>query len=151
MPAPLLSDSDGRLIQVFFDGGCFPNPGRKYGSFEVLAGDRTLVRRIRFDLGLGTNNEAEFEALEAALAATIIFLRGTPVNVWDYWLVIFTDSMIVKNRMMGKNVIHKKKSWAGSSERMFNLAKRCLDLADQFGSFRVEWRSREMNVARFGH
>lgn len=51
-----------RRLKVFFDGGCRPNPGR----IEVAVVVRS-VPRIFDDLGDGTNSDAEWLALIAAL------------------------------------------------------------------------------------
>lgn len=64
---------------------------------------------------------------------------------------VITDSMIVRNRLMGKNTIHKKAEYRERSEVMFHLARRCLELLGGFHSFQVEWEGREGNVEAFGH
>jgi ribonuclease HI len=64
---------------------------------------------------------------------------------------VLTDSMIVRNRLMGKNTVHKKAVWRERSEAMFNLANQCLEMLRTFHSFVVEWNGREENVAAFGH
>ncbi len=49
-------------VKVFFDGGCRPNPGAI--EVAVVATGRTHILR---DLGQGTNGDAEWLALIAAL------------------------------------------------------------------------------------
>jgi hypothetical protein len=58
------------------------------------------------------------------------------------------DSMIVRNRLVKKNVIFKKYP---SSQRMFALATECLGIMNRFGKFDVVWKGRANNVERFGH
>ena len=63
-------------------------------------------------------------------------------------LMIETDSTIVRNRLVVKNVIFKKYP---SSQRMFALANECLENMKRFGKFQVHWQGRANNVQRFGH
>ncbi len=54
-------------VTVRFDGGCLGNPGRKYGSYRIEDDWVVIAQESRFELGFGTNNEAEFESLIRAL------------------------------------------------------------------------------------
>jgi ribonuclease HI len=147
-----------------FDGGTQQaNPGQKYGSYSFstetdilsrgfkITDTRTLARGLKIPFGFGTNNEAEFDALELGLKDSLEVLRENNINPALVLLEIRTDSMIVRNRMMGKNVIHKTPKWQASSKRMFELASRCLKLCQAFKGFEVKWVGREANVAEFGH
>ena len=49
-------------VKVFFDGGCRPNPGMM--EVAVVVGGRSYIQH---DLGHGTNEDAEWLALIAAL------------------------------------------------------------------------------------
>jgi hypothetical protein len=62
-------------------------------------------------------------------------------------LFVETDSTIVKNRLVVKNVVFKKHP---SSQRMFALANEYLGVMYQFGKFNVVWKGRANNVERFG-
>ena len=136
-------------IETHSDGGCFPNPGTKYGSFEVLLDGVSVKKVLRQSLGHGTNNEAEWEIIIEALHWTLNALTEGGFSAIDYNIKMFTDSEIVRNRLMKKNKIFKK--YPESSKRMFDLANRVLGLLIKFKSFNVTWESREFNVARFGH
>lgn len=136
---------------IRFDGGCRGNPGQKYGSYEVRISSDVVASESRFELGHGTNNEAEWEALIRALSSLRDWLWKTGFYVRDIELHIFTDSMIVRNRLMKKNKIHKKPAWKSRSEVMFNYAKQVRDVLVLFKSFTVEWERRDANVATFGH
>ena len=138
-------------ITIWFDGGCHGNPGWKYGSYLVQLDHAVILDRSRVKFGWGTNNEAEFNAMEMALRETLDWMADRWSNPADYQVRIITDSMILRNRMMKRNVIHGKKEWHDASERMYRLACGCLELCRRFGSFRVEWQGREANVERFGH
>lgn len=49
-------------IQIYFDGGCKPNPGNME-ICVVIVGDGAPEAKTVFDLGYGTNNIAEWSAL----------------------------------------------------------------------------------------
>ena len=144
---PLAVKTSGK-VEIFFDGGCLGNPGQKYGSFQVLLDGKQIASRNRVDFGHGTNNEAEFNSLKLALDEAVEWFRSNAVDLETLSLAVETDSTVVKNRLMVKNVIFKKYP---SSQRMFALANECLGIMKQFGKFDVLWRGREYNVERFGH
>lgn len=137
-------------IEIHFDGGCGPtNPGNKYGSFEVLLDGTRVHKATRLPLGWGTNNEAEFEILIEAVRWVHHNLNEGGFETHKFDLEAFTDSMIVKNRLMGRNIVFRRNSEA--SGRMKRLADRCLDTALKFRSFTAKWNRRDANVSRFGH
>jgi ribonuclease HI len=144
-PAPVKAAAK---VEIFFDGGCLGNPGQKYGSFQVLFDGKPIASRRRVDFGHGTNNEAEFNSLKLALDETVVWFQSKAIELKLFSLVIETDSTIVRNRLMVKNVIFKKYP---SSRRMFALAGECLEIMNQFGKFDVIWKGRANNVERFGH
>ena len=138
----------GGAVEIFFDGGCLGNPGQKYGSFQVKFNGAEILRRQRADFGFGTNNEAEFNALKLALDEAQSWFQSKAIGLKALSLVVETDSTIVRNRLVVKNVIFKKYP---SSQRMFALANECLAVMKEFGEFEVTWKGREHNVERFGH
>jgi ribonuclease HI len=135
-------------VEIFFDGGCLGNPGQKYGSFQVLFDGNQIAVRNRVEFGHGTNNEAEFNSLKLALDEAVAWLETKGIDLNTLSLAIETDSMIVRNRLVKKNVIFKKYP---SSQRMFALATGCLEILNRFGKFDVVWKGRAKNVERFGH
>ena len=135
-------------VEIFFDGGCLGNPGQKYGSFQAMFDGQQIAARSRVEFGHGTNNEAEFNSLKLALDEVAGWFQSRAIDRQALSLVIETDSTIVRNRLVVKNVIFKKYP---SSQRMFALANECLDLMKQFGKFEVVWKERAHNVERFGH
>jgi ribonuclease HI len=135
-------------VEIFFDGGCLSNPGQKYGSLQVLLDGKQIAGRNRINFGHGTNNEAEFNSLKLALDEAVGWFQSKAIDLKTLSLVVETDSTIVKNRLVVKNVIFKKYP---SSQRMFALANECLDIMIQFGKFDVVWKGRATNVERFGH
>jgi ribonuclease HI len=135
-------------VEIYFYGGCLGNPGQKYGSFQVKLDGKEIVKRSRVDFGFGTNNEAEFNALKLALDETVRLFQEKAIELKLLSLAIETDSTIVRNRLVVKNVIFKKYP---SSLRMFALANECLEIMKRFGNFQVIWKGRANNVERFGH
>lgn len=135
-------------ITISFDGGCRPtNPGNKYGSFEVCFNGRQVILISRQEFGHGTNNEAEFNAFEAALIWTVSSLSRAGNSPKDFSLEAYSDSTILVNRM-------KRKATSGKSEpqrRMANLCARCLNYTKLFSDFKMVWNSRNANVFKFGH
>src|SRR4051812_21045574 len=103
-------------VTVRFDGGCQGNPGRKYGSYRIEDDHVVVAQESRFELGHGTNNEAEFEALIRALQNLREISHRTGVNIATTNVRVITDSTIVRNRLMGKNTIHKKVEYRERSE-----------------------------------
>jgi ribonuclease HI len=135
-------------VEIYFDGGCLGNPGKKYGSFQVKLDGQEILKRSRVNFGFGTNNEAEFNALKLALDEVVGWFQPKSTDLKTLSLIVETDSTIVRNRLVVKNVIFKKYP---SSERMFALANECLGIMNQFGNFQVNWKGRANNVERFGH
>jgi ribonuclease HI len=136
------------MVEIFFDGGCLGNPGQKYGSFQVLFDGKQVASRDRVQFGHGTNNESEFNSLKLGLDEAVAWLEAKGIDPKTSSLAIETDSMIVRNRLVKKNVIFKKYP---SSQRMFALATECLEVMNRFGNFDVVWKGRAKNVERFGH
>ncbi len=132
-------------IEIHFDGGCKPNPGQKYGSFEVLLDGRSVHKITRLDLGHGTNNEAEYETLIEAVRWTYLNLLSGGFHPDQFCVEVFTDSSIVRNGVMRPA---RRKNRSG---RMIALAEKCLLIARHFKSFTARWNPRQKNVNRFGH
>jgi len=140
-----------KTIRIYHDGGCSPNPGQKYGSFQILNGKRELFYKTRIPFGFGSNNEAEWESLQFALKTLLSDMALYGADPKKYALYVETDSKIVWYRLAKKNKIHKKPAWRESSERMYNHACACLADLAKFKKFSVEWKRRDANVERFGH
>lgn len=47
------------MLELYFDGGCKPNPGKMEVAVTVTGSNKYLYEKI----GMGTNNEAEWIAL----------------------------------------------------------------------------------------
>lgn len=136
------------MITITFDGGCRPtNPGNKYGSYEVKLNGKQAALVSRLELGFGTNNEAEFQILEAALAWTANMIVVAGNSMADFDLEVISDSTIVVNRLLGRNTTRKSEP----QQRMAKHTANCLSYAIMYKSFKAKWRGREANVMLFGH
>lgn len=125
------------LIQINFDGGCVPNPGRGYGSYEITS-DKWSHRVERMDFGWNcTNNMTEYMSLIAALKWLRHFTDKTE------HLRIYTDSNLVQGQLRGRTrvkVEHIKELWAET-----------LQLLLPYERWEINWQPRKHNVKRFGH
>jgi ribonuclease HI len=142
-----VSKASGKII-IRFDGGCRPtNPGNKYGSYAVEMDGRQIALVSRVEFGFGTSNEAEFDALEAALKWTAQQLETAGNSTGGFELEMWSDSLVVVNRIAGRNRSKKTEP----QQRMNRQAIECLLVIMQFNSFRIFWNGRENNVKLFGH
>jgi ribonuclease HI len=134
-------------VELMFDGGCSPNPGRKYGSFSVSVGGVVVVKELKVDFGFGTNNEAEFNSLYAGLCATVKHIESIGSNPSLCKLTMLTDSTIVANRISGKY----RKAKTEPEQRMANLTSQCREIILTFAAHAIKWHQRDNNVREFGH
>lgn len=137
--------------RVQFDGGCKPNPGQKYGSYEVTIDDSFSLTRNRFPLGFGTNNEAEFESLLTALGDLLSACQKSSILPNRITVNIFTDSSIVRGWLLTFYKVDPKKIKNERRLAMYGMAEKCIRALEPFLSFTVEWIPRASNVASFGH
>ena len=127
-------------VQIYFDGGCQPNPGSGYGSYEVICHSnpefRHKVSRQKF--GHMTNNMAEWNALLCALEWI-----GERAPSGETQIDIFTDSMLVCQQLQGH--------WRCKQWYLRELRDGCLKLLYFCKKWSIKWHRRDNNVERFGH
>lgn len=144
-------------FKLHFDGGCVPNPGRGYGSFEIKAGFQLRggfdwsLRKERIDFGDGfTNNMAEYQALCCALESLFeaclygvgpLAEKGIVRQQVD--LTIYSDSRLLVGCLNNGWTIRKPHL------RPLHECARCW--LSQFGHWDIKWNPRQKNVERFGH
>lgn len=131
------------LVDVYFDGGCIPNPGNGYGSFEIISYNPLIDNKqskIQFGPNL-TNNRAEYLSLVAALKNLKSNLNIPKLK--DIQLNIFTDSKLV--------VMQVSKKWGCKDNEIKKLLKQTKELLYLFGRFNVQWIPRNKIETRFGH
>lgn len=129
-----------QVVRIYFDGGCSPNPGNGYGSYQICSNVERLNHRVvRQKFGHMTNNIAEWNALLCALEWLTDCGNPSLVSVIE----IRTDSMLVCRQLLGQ---WKCKLWY-----LRELRDQCLELLRPFGNWKIYWHRRRENVMRFGH
>ncbi len=112
------------MKNVYVDGGCFPNPGKKYVA--VVIDNEYVIRHT----GEGTNNEAEYEAVYYGLLEA--YLKGYSE------VAVITDSLLVYNQITGKW------SYDPKFEKYINNIN---ELKKKFRSASILWIRRDYNPA----
>jgi ribonuclease HI len=130
-------------FDLIFDGGSRGNPGEAYGSFQLgVAGSRPgPPRRLRF--GHGTNNEAEYKALIAALENLHAQLRQAGEHPSRVRLKVSGDSRLVINQVKGL--------WKVRDARMRQLHAEARRLLEPFGEVQLRHHPRRVSLRRLGH
>jgi probable phosphoglycerate mutase len=125
---------------LVFDGGALGNPGKGYGSFQIVGRDG-VVAAERLDFGDGvTNNQAEFRTLIRALEALLERLGD---RAGQTSLAVRGDSQLVINTVTG--------AWKARHPDLIPLRDRAVALLKQFGKTDVAWHRRSASVRVLGH
>jgi ribonuclease HI len=148
----MTSGTQPRLIEtgsmadytIVFDGGSRGNPGVGYGSYALRRNRDGKLRKRRLNFGEQvTSNQAEYQALIAALEdliGTILKAKRTPK---DFSLEIKGDSRLVLHQLEG--------SWKTKSLKLMPLRDRAEELLAELGSYELAWQPREDSVEVLGH
>ncbi len=115
--------------EVFVDGSSRGNPGVMKYAFVVKLDDKEIYKEFG-EIGYGTNNEAEYNALLKAL----IWLRENGIS----GAKVYMDSQLVVNHLKG---LYKVKS-----EKLKELKSLCENLLRET-SAEVEHIDRSLNIA----
>lgn len=144
--ASLNSQSDllSHDYTITFDGGSKPNPGAGYGSFliQTRAGDSRLVSNIAFGDNM-TNNQAEYNALIAALKNISLVIKIAGKDPRKYTVAVWGDSMLVIKQL--------KREWSVNDEALRVLHKEADALLKQFKAVSLNWHNRTNSVKLLGH
>lgn len=130
-------------VTIVFDGGSRGNPGPAYGSFRIQIDKQEPFEPVRLVFGLGTNNEAEYKALLAAIEDVVGYLKKAKVMPKDVRLEIKGDSRLVLEQISG--------GWKAKDARMRSLRDEALGLLGQFGRVEVRHHERSESVRILGH
>lgn len=125
-------------FKLWCDAGSKGNPGYCYGSYLIVH-ESTHFRQERNRIRLldhGTNNQAEYLILIKALEQ----FRPDPSG--DS-LIVFTDSKLVRQQLMG--------NWKVRVAHVKELHTEAERLLQKWYSWAVEWVPRKQMVKRFGH
>lgn len=91
MPVP--SGSTLAKAKLYADGGSRGNPGPSASGYVILDMEDKVVKEEGIYVGLTTNNQAEYKALEVGLRAAL------ELGVRD--LQVYMDSLLVVNQVQG--------------------------------------------------
>ena len=134
------SPPDSLNFEIVFDGGSLGNPGKGYGSYEIMAeGEVYRLSREEFT-GTITNNQAEYMTLIEALKWLAGHLGEDRKKAK---IMIHGDSKLVVNQING--------TWKVKNVRMIPLVDEAKKLFAQFGSCRIAWHPRAKSVEKLGH
>lgn len=128
---------------LLFDGGSRGNPGAMYGSFLVRQAGGKKLLHCRLTFGRGTNNEAEYRTLIAALEALLAELERSGWDPRQVRLEVRGDSQLVLRQLSGE--------WKAREPRLLSLRNQARDLLGCFGAVRLCHQDRARSVAALGH
>lgn len=129
---------------IIFDGGSHGNPGPGYGSYMLLREHDRKQSLVRLDFGRQmTNNEAEYEALIAALQGLIERIEETGRSPEDFTVEVRGDSALVIHQVRG--------DWKTKNDRMRALRNQGRELLARFKGHRLVLQGREESVRVLGH
>jgi ribonuclease HI len=127
-----------------FDGGSLGNPGWGYGSYALSRVQDGAQRLERLELGDNcTNNEAEYEALIAALRDLIGRIEKAGRQPGEFSLEVRGDSTLVIRQLQGQ--------WRAKEPRMRERRDRCLELLRRFRAVELKTQPRKESVRLLGH
>lgn len=140
-------------INLTFDGGAAPNPGKAYGSFLAEGnGPNNLKfevrgKRIQFGDRL-TNNQAEWLALITGLKQVLVALNGEHYGQpfggpRAIHLMLRSDSRLV--------ILQLRRRYKCKVAHLLELREAADKLLEEFGGWHAEWHPRRKSVALFGH
>ncbi|MFN8592631.1 MAG: ribonuclease HI family protein [Thermomicrobiales bacterium] len=130
----------GADFTIVFDGGSLGNPGKGYGSFQIVEPQGILAsRQIQFGDGM-TNNQAEFHALIAALQELLMTIGPRAVTTS---IAVRGDSQLVIRGLTGE--------WKVKHPGLQPLHREALALLAEFGSTDIAWHPRRESVRTLGH
>ena len=126
-----------RILEAWFDGGCWPNPGKTASYGAVIYQDQNLICQeakivIPEGNGLATNNLAEYAGFFAVLEEII------RLNLNQQPITIHGDSNLVIKQMQGK--------WRIKNGIYAPLALKAKQLTQTFKALSLVWIPREKNT-----
>jgi ribonuclease HI len=129
---------------IFTDGGChLHTTNQMYGSYKTI--NRKGKERVeyQFDLGKGTNNQAEILTMIIALNDLYKAIINSNKKLADYSVLIYTDSMLIKQQATGE--------WSIRDEQLRYMHEALAFLIKEFKQVDIAWVSRDKIVKELGH
>lgn len=137
---PVATPVPGFDHTVVFDGGAIGNPGKGYGSYQIVAAAGVVAER-RMEYGdRVTNNQAEYRTLIAALEDLRQRL-GNAVGRTD--VAIRGDSRLVVEQVCGR--------WKVKNAELQPLHRRVIELTRGFRQVDLAWHPRANSARVLGH
>ncbi|MGQ9710183.1 MAG: reverse transcriptase-like protein [Anaerolineae bacterium] len=131
------------VIRILFDGGSRGNPGPGYGSYQIRFPDGRQ-ETVHRDFGQQmTGNEAEYQALLAALEDLLGRLQRDHLDPRAFAVDIQGDSALVIYQVRG--------DWKARHPRLQALRERVRELLETFGDHRLERVPRGTALQHLGH
>ncbi len=121
-------------IKIYTDGSSLGNPGKSSYSFIILKDGKIIIKK-KGELGIKTNNQAEYIAVIEALKEA---LRNGFKNV-----DIYSDSLLLINQINGKYKV--------KSENIKNLFMEINRLKERFESISFNYISRDNEFLKLVH
>jgi ribonuclease HI len=125
---------------IVFDGGAIGNPGRGYGSYQIVGRDG-LIAQERLEYGdRVTNNQAEYRTLVEALEDLRDRLGREAARAS---VAVRGDSQLVVQQVTGR--------WKVKHPELQPLRARVVELLRGFSRSDVAWHRRDASVRVLGH
>lgn len=124
-----------KKLIVYTDGSSLGNPGKAAIGVAIFDDKGNLIKEYSQEIGIKTNNEAEYEALLFALKK-IKLLFGKD-NVKNIEIEIRSDSQLMVSQLLGKYKI--------LDEKIKNLFIEFWNLKTDFGKITIIQIPREQN------
>jgi ribonuclease HI len=121
-------DSAKASLEIYIDGASRGNPGRSGVGVFIVDVDGG-VHEIKRDIGIATNNQAEYEALITALKSAKELKKNH--------LKIYTDSTLLANQING--------NWRVRDSKIAALWKCAKRLIAEFEEVEIKHIPRELN------
>lgn len=126
------STNSYKSIQLYCDGASKGNPGPA-GAGAVAYLDNKILFEIHKDLGIQTNNYAEYSALIIGIQEILKYIPDTN----NYNLDVFLDSELVVKQIRGDYKI--------KNNILKNLNENVMKLLNHFYSYNIQHIPREKN------
>lgn len=118
---------------IYTDGGSRGNPGHAASAFVLTDEKGKKLEEKGFYIGLGTNNEAEYTAVEKALE----FLVNTYPDANNADVEVRADSQLVVNQLLNL--------WKLKNERLKVFYYNIKDLENKIGKVNYKYIPRSEN------
>jgi ribonuclease HI len=123
--------NDNRSLTIYIDGASKGNPGKAGIGIAIYGGEGEKIKEISKNIGIATNNVAEYTALLFALQEGLLLGCREKITV-------YTDSELLCKQIKGEYKI--KNDYL---RVLFHLAQ---NLISGYKTFQIEHIGRELNT-----